>query len=346
MVHSASSSSAHKQAVRGPVFLPATSTPGPAPGSSQPHIHLSAGASSTVPLSLPTTRKQSHSRAHTDQRLHRAALHAASLPSRTVAPGSANARGSATSSINPEINEKVKDALDEEHEMDGVLQERSRASQIVGRSMSRDRIRSMQVIDTQARRVDKSNSDIEWDEKRGLSLRSSDAPLISGPSNVRQSHTGSLHVQGPVCSSGLTSTSIVPHESHRTPNPVPQTPPPYASLPSFSSSHSLPAYPYSSSYSSYSSSVRRMLLVERVRPWLPFLLYAATSLGFVLAIAFWKDEVFGGLDDLAQWLKSEGETGYAVMFAMIFLTCIRTYYLFSCHEFSTKNSRVTHADML
>lgn len=40
--------------------------------------------------------------------------------------------------------------------------------------------------------------------------------------------------------------------------------------------------------------VRRFLLRERLRPWIPFLLYAFTSLSFVVAMALWKTEVFTG----------------------------------------------------
>ena len=40
--------------------------------------------------------------------------------------------------------------------------------------------------------------------------------------------------------------------------------------------------------------VRRLLLRERLKPWIPFFLYALTSLGFVVAITMWKVEVFQG----------------------------------------------------
>jgi hypothetical protein len=40
--------------------------------------------------------------------------------------------------------------------------------------------------------------------------------------------------------------------------------------------------------------VRRLLLQERLKPWIPALLYALTSLGFVVAITMWKAEVFQG----------------------------------------------------
>lgn len=103
---------------------------------------------------------------------------------------------------------------------------------------------------------------------------------------------------------------------------------------------------------------RRLRLHSLLRPWLPLILYLCTSLGFLLAIAFWKEEVFRGtyipaiyisfyhpsesavtafrilmymwrriigLDDLSKWLKEDESFGYCVLFILIFLTCFRTY---------------------
>lgn len=39
---------------------------------------------------------------------------------------------------------------------------------------------------------------------------------------------------------------------------------------------------------------RRLRLHSLLRPWLPLILYLCTTLGFLLAIAFWKEEVFQG----------------------------------------------------
>lgn len=35
-------------------------------------------------------------------------------------------------------------------------------------------------------------------------------------------------------------------------------------------------------------------VLDRVKPWIPLILYGISSLGFVIAIAFWKSEVFQG----------------------------------------------------
>lgn len=57
--------------------------------------------------------------------------------------------------------------------------------------------------------------------------------------------------------------------------------------------------------------------------------YGATSLGFVLAIAFWKTEVFDGLDHLSHWLRKDEHYGYAVLFCLIFLTTFPPLPLYS-----------------
>jgi hypothetical protein len=66
-------------------------------------------------------------------------------------------------------------------------------------------------------------------------------------------------------------------------------------------------------------------LPPKVKLWLSFGAWIATSVGFLLAVAFWKTEVFTGLDNLSGWLVEEGYTGYAYMFALIVLTTIRKY---------------------
>ena len=39
---------------------------------------------------------------------------------------------------------------------------------------------------------------------------------------------------------------------------------------------------------------RWCLLATRLQPWIPVILYAVSSLGFVVAIAFWRTEIFQG----------------------------------------------------
>lgn len=64
-----------------------------------------------------------------------------------------------------------------------------------------------------------------------------------------------------------------------------------------------------------------------------------TSFGFLVAVAFWKNEVFEseslnepdrlklnmwtGLDELSHWLRADEQFGYAALFLLIFLTTIR-----------------------
>lgn len=289
--------------------LPSPSTP--VSNSSQAH-HVATGSPSSssagaIPQSASDPRKS---------------------PMKTPGPSMPRSPTRFVSSLRPpsppqqEISEKVRDAF-EDLELDNVPPAESIycAAQQSGRIHARARSRSREH--SRGRRLERGER--EWDEKRGLAEVYGNSASASGPSNTRptlssqQAHPGTIQV--PDRSSSLTSASFAsPQASLPRVTFVP--PPPYTSHPA-SSSAALPSYP--SSYSSYSSSVRRMLLVERIRPWLPFLAYAATTLGFALAIAFWRNEVFGRLDELAQWLRAEESTGYAVMFFLIFLTCIRKY---------------------
>jgi len=66
-------------------------------------------------------------------------------------------------------------------------------------------------------------------------------------------------------------------------------------------------------------------LPPKVRLWLSFGAWIATTIGVLLAIAFWKTEVFTALDNLSLWLVDEEFNGYLIMFSLIVLTTIRTY---------------------
>lgn len=66
-----------------------------------------------------------------------------------------------------------------------------------------------------------------------------------------------------------------------------------------------------------------------VKPWLPLLAYGATSLGFLLAVALWKTQVFTGLDHLSQFLQTDGWAGYFVLYSLIFITTIPPVPLYS-----------------
>ncbi|KAF8803694.1 hypothetical protein BYT27DRAFT_7108769 [Phlegmacium glaucopus] len=70
-------------------------------------------------------------------------------------------------------------------------------------------------------------------------------------------------------------------------------------------------------------------LIRALKPWLPLILYAVTSLGFVVAIAFYRTELFTYLDELSLWLRSDEQYGYAVLFSLIFITTIPPIPLYS-----------------
>ncbi|KAI0736390.1 hypothetical protein BC629DRAFT_1301304 [Irpex lacteus] len=74
---------------------------------------------------------------------------------------------------------------------------------------------------------------------------------------------------------------------------------------------------------------RGLRIANILKPWIPIILYAITSLGFVAAISFWKAEVFQGLDDFSHWLKSDEYLGYATIFFLIFITTFPPLPLYS-----------------
>jgi hypothetical protein len=78
-------------------------------------------------------------------------------------------------------------------------------------------------------------------------------------------------------------------------------------------------------------------LPPKARLWLSFGAWIATSVGFLLAIAFWKTEVFTALDNLSHWLVEEGYTGYAYMFGLIVLTTIRKFVFYLLSKISVPN---------
>lgn len=74
---------------------------------------------------------------------------------------------------------------------------------------------------------------------------------------------------------------------------------------------------------------RGLRIANLLRPWIPIILYALTSLGFLVAISFWKIEVFEGLDALSHWLQSDVYIGYSVIFLLIFITTFPPVPLYS-----------------
>lgn len=59
------------------------------------------------------------------------------------------------------------------------------------------------------------------------------------------------------------------------------------------------------------------------------ILYALTTLLFVVPFALYRTELFALLDELSLWLRSDEEYGHAVMFGLIFLTTIPPIPLYS-----------------
>jgi len=57
--------------------------------------------------------------------------------------------------------------------------------------------------------------------------------------------------------------------------------------------------------------------------------WCATSLGFLLAIAFWRTQVFQGLDDLSLYLKEQDVYGQGILFFLVFLTTFPPLPLYS-----------------
>jgi hypothetical protein len=68
---------------------------------------------------------------------------------------------------------------------------------------------------------------------------------------------------------------------------------------------------------------RGLRISNLIKPWIPLILYGITSFSFLVAVAFWKNEVFEGLDELSHWLRADEQFGYAALFLLIFLTTIR-----------------------
>ncbi|KAF7355171.1 hypothetical protein MSAN_01432800 [Mycena sanguinolenta] len=86
------------------------------------------------------------------------------------------------------------------------------------------------------------------------------------------------------------------------------------------SSHSAPSSPAHHSRSPSYSRPRGLRIANLLRPWLPLIVYAISSLILVVAIAFFKTQVFTFLDDLSLWLRADEHFGYAVLFVLIFIT--------------------------
>ncbi|KAF8916864.1 hypothetical protein CPB85DRAFT_1176662, partial [Mucidula mucida] len=65
------------------------------------------------------------------------------------------------------------------------------------------------------------------------------------------------------------------------------------------------------------------------RPWAPVIMYAATTAMFLVAIGWYREELFAALDGLSRWLKEPGNHGEGVLFCLIFVTTIPPIPLYS-----------------
>ncbi|KIK08395.1 hypothetical protein K443DRAFT_672417 [Laccaria amethystina LaAM-08-1] len=84
-----------------------------------------------------------------------------------------------------------------------------------------------------------------------------------------------------------------------------------------------------SSTSSYPRPSKVLRVARLLRPWVPLLLYALTSLAFVVAIALYRADVFARLDELSSWLRVDEQSGHAILFCLIFITTIPPIPLYS-----------------
>ncbi|OCH93623.1 hypothetical protein OBBRIDRAFT_790147 [Obba rivulosa] len=160
-----------------------------------------------------------------------------------------------------------------------------------------------------------------FDEKAG---RQSPAGVPCSPNAARKAETAqcqdSLVAYSFPTTSPMSSIPPAPRPQSAT-RPSQARPSPYPShSSSLASSWTAPTPTY--------TRPRGLRIANLLRPWIPIILYAITSLGFVFAIALWKTEVFQGLDALSHWLQSD-ELGYAVIFVLIFITTFPPIPLYS-----------------
>ncbi|KAF8322018.1 hypothetical protein DL93DRAFT_2028532, partial [Clavulina sp. PMI_390] len=66
-----------------------------------------------------------------------------------------------------------------------------------------------------------------------------------------------------------------------------------------------------------------------VKPWLPMCTWFATTIGLIIAVAFWRKQVFTGLDDLSKYMKAEQFYGQAILFTLILITTFPPLPLYS-----------------
>jgi len=123
----------------------------------------------------------------------------------------------------------------------------------------------------------------------------------------------------------LKSAEHPSHNSHQ--NWRPATP---STIPSPSQLHHHPPSAHRFHSHSHQSSLDfRISTLNRVKPWLPFILWLCTTIAFFLGITVFRTELFQGLDDLSHYLRTEGAYGYSILFFCIFLTTFPPLPLYS-----------------
>jgi hypothetical protein len=112
------------------------------------------------------------------------------------------------------------------------------------------------------------------------------SPAKAEASTSRTDAPESLSSHHPSRPSSESSLRHLTHQNSACPDcplsPIPDTTPAHFAVP-------LPSL-----HSGYLHPPRKIRLWSIVKPWLPVLAYISTSLGFVIAIAFWKTQVFQG----------------------------------------------------
>lgn len=167
--------------------------------------------------------------------------------------------------------------------------------------------------------------DSSVDEKSRLDgvarVSPSKAEPSASPASAPESLFTRQHTSRP---SSVTATSLrhlTSHQNDSSPD-LPLSPIPNTASSQF-------ALPLPSLHSDYIHPPRKIRLWSIIKPWIPVLAYLSTSLGFLVALAFWKAQVFQGLDDLSSWLKADKTFGYGVLFFLIFVTTFPPLPLYS-----------------
>ncbi|KAH9045661.1 hypothetical protein EDB85DRAFT_49234 [Lactarius pseudohatsudake] len=148
------------------------------------------------------------------------------------------------------------------------------------------------------------------------------------PASATESLFARQHTSRP--SSAASLRHLTSHPNNSSPD-LPLSPIPNTASSQF-------ALPLPSLHSDYIHPPRKIRLWSIIKPWIPVLAYLSTSLGFLVALAFWKAQVFQGafsiviiygLDDLSSWLKADETFGYGVLFFLIFMTTFPPLPLYS-----------------